>query len=426
MNALADFGRQAGGDVVQIHLGPFRPYLVSHPDHVQHVLRGNWTNYVRDGMFWKPLKRVAGNSIVSDGPGWESSRRILQPLFTARYVNSLARGMLEAIEECLDELPPHPRDGRPVDIGEELGRMASRAVIHVLFGNKIAMQDAELLAPAFATAASSFTFRLFMPFIPYSVPVPGDRAFARAVKTIDSVVVPLVRQALRDPGEGRHIVSVLARARGPQGDGSGERQMRDDLVSIYGAAAETTATALTWLWSLLHAHPDVTARLYDEVDEVVGTGPVDPEQLPRLRYMKAVLQELVRLYPSGWMFPRMVVARDAIGGTRIEAGSQVLISPYVTHRLDEFWDRPLDFDPERFTQEPRERRHRYAYFPFGGGPHVCLGLHLFYIQAPLLLACLLRRFRPVLLNPGPYTPVPAGSVRPKETVWVRLISRDAT
>lgn len=424
VNAFADFGREAGGKIVRLKLGPFRPYLVSHPDDVQRVLRGNWTNYVRDGMFWKPLERVGGNSIISDGPGWESSRKILQPLFTARYVASLAEEMAEAIEQTIDGLVPHARSGRPINVAEEMTRIVNRAVIRVLFGGKVSNENAELLAPAYEVAATSFTFRLFMPFIPYWVTVPGDRPFMRAVKTIDSVVLPIVREALRDPGEGRDIISALARARGEGGDGSGERQMRDDLVSIYGAAAETTAMAMTWLWPLLHAHPDVAARMYDEVDHVFGSGPVDPARVTELRYMKMVLQELLRVYPSGWLIPRMAVRDDELGGVRIKAGSQLLISPYVTHRLDEFWERPLKFDPERFNPDTRERRHRYAYFPFGGGPHKCLGEHLFYLEAPLLLAILLRKFRPVLVSPGPYKAVPAGSVRPKEPVLMRLLPRE--
>ncbi|MEO3854394.1 cytochrome P450 [Acrocarpospora sp. B8E8] len=420
VNALADFGRAAGGELVRINLGPIRPYLVSHPDHVQHVLRGNWTNYVRDGMFWKPLSRLSGDSIISDGPGWESSRKILQPLFTARYVDSLAAEMAESIEEGIDALDRHT--AQVIDVAEEMARIVNQAVIRVLFGNRVSPEKAERLAPAYATAASSFAFRIFLPFVPDRVPLPGDRAFWDAAKTIDDVVYPLVRQARLEENDGRDIISALSRARSR--DESGNRQMRDDLVSIYGAAAETTAMALTWLWPLLDAHPQVAERLYAEIDQVVGTGPVTPDHLLELRYLKMVLQELLRLYPSGWLFPRVAAADDEIAGIPIKAGSDLLISPYVTHRLDEFWERPLEFDPERFSPDVAERRHRYAYFPFGGGPHVCLGLHLFYVEAPLLLATLLSRFRPRLVDPGPYQPFPAGSVRPRRKVEMTLHRRE--
>jgi cytochrome P450 len=421
VNALAAFAQQAKGDVIRLNLGPFRPYLVSHPEHVQQVLRGNWENYLREGMLWKPVERLAGRSVISEGPDWEASRRILQPLFTTRYVTSLAQGMAETIEEGIAALEPYARTGQPIDISAEMARIVARTVIRVLFGSRITPEDAERLAPAYMTAATSFSFRLLMPFVPHAVPLPGDRAFTRAVATIDDVVLPLVRQAQRDPGDGDDIISAIARARQEDGS-SAERQIRDDLVSIYGASVETTSVALTWLWPVLNEHPEVAERLYEEVDRVVGPGPVNPECLPELRYLKMVLQELLRLYPPGWILPRMAMEPARLDGVPIEAGSQVMISPFATHRLEEFWERPLDFDPERFSPDNQERRHRYAYFPFGGGPHICLGQHLFYVEAPLMIAAFLARFRPRMQSTGPLTPFPAASLRPKERIELQLVS----
>nr|UYP65655.1 SpgP [Streptosporangium sp.] len=420
VNALADAGRRAGGQVVRLNLGPFRPYLVSHPDHVQQVLKGNWTNYQREGMFWRPLQRILGASILGEGTPWESSRKILQPLFTARYVASLAEEMARTIAARIEELDEYAEAGRPIDAAEEMAGIVNQAVIRVLFGDKISRADGERLAPAYDTAAVSINFRLLMPFMPYSVRVPGDRAFMEAVRVVDEVVFPVIEKARANPDDASDVISALCRARGEDGQEIGDRQIRDDLVSVYGAASESTAMTLTWLWSLLDEHPEVAARLHAEIDEVVGEGPAVPEHVPRLRYTKMVLEELLRLYPAGWIFPRMAMEDAELGGVRIRAGSQVLISPYATHRLDEFWDRPLEFDPERFAPEKQERRHRYAYFPFGGGPHQCLGRHLFYVEAPLLVASILSRFRPRVVDPGPLTPSPAASLRPKEKIELEL------
>ncbi|MDP9841826.1 cytochrome P450 [Streptosporangium lutulentum] len=422
VNTLADLGRQNRGEIVRLNLGPFRPYLVTHPEHIQHLLRTDWTNYRREGMFWRPLQRVLGASILGEGDAWESSRKILQPLFTARYVASLAEQMAETIAERIEELDEYARSGRPVDAAEEMAGIVNQAVIKVLFGSKITRKDGERLSPAYDTAATSINFRLLMPFMPYSVRVPGDRAFMRAVKVIDEVVFPVIRRARANPDGAFDVISALCRARGEDGEEIDDRQIRDDLVSVYGAASESTAMSLTWLWPLLDAHPEVAAKLREEIDEVVGDGPAVPEHVPRLRYTRMVLQELLRLYPAGWIFPRMAVKSAEIDGVRIEAGAQVLISPYATHRLDEFWERPLEFDPERFAPEKEERRHRYSYFPFGGGPHQCLGQHLFYVEAPLLVAAVLSRFRTAVRTPGPLTPAPAASLRPKEKIELMLTS----
>ncbi|MFC6898830.1 cytochrome P450 [Nonomuraea dietziae] len=417
---LAKMGTETGGRIVRLDIGPFRPYLVSHPDHVQQVLKTDWSNFVREGMFWRPLQRVIGRSILGEGEGWESSRRILQPLFTARYTASLGEDMADIIADCILELDAYALSGRPVDGGHQMTRIVNQAVIKVLFGGRISRDVAERLAPEFATCATSIAFRLLFPFAPYSIKVPGDRAFLAAAKKIDEIVYPLIEQARTEGTGSKEVVSALIGARIRQDGEVDLKQVRDDLVSIYGAASETTAMSLTWLWSVLHDHPDVYARLQAEVDEVVGEGPVRSEHVPRLGYLRMVLQELLRVYPSGWIIPRQTVADTEIGGVPIKAGSQVLVSPYTTHRLAEFWERPLVFDPERWAPERNERRHRYAFIPFGAGPHSCLGQHLFYLKAPLVVANLLSRYHLTLTNPQRLTPVPGASARPKEKLLLKL------
>ncbi|WP_051751932.1 cytochrome P450 [Streptosporangium amethystogenes] len=421
VNALADIGGQVGGELVRLSLGPFRPYLVTHPEHVQQVLKGDWTNYQREGMFWRPLRRLLGASILGEGRPWESSRKALQPLFTTRYVASIADRLAETITARMDELDEYAGKGQPVNAAEEMAGIVNDAVVKVLFGDKISRADGERLAPAYHTAAGSITFRLLMPFMPYSVRVPGDRAFMKAVKTIDDVVFPVIRKARAEPGDGSDVISALCGLRGDDTEGAGDRQIRDDLVSVYGAASESTATTLTWLWPQLDAHPEVAARLYEEIDRVVGPGPVKPGHVAELRYTRMVLQELLRLYPAGWIFPRMAMRDGEVDGVRIKAGSQMLISPYATHRLERFWDRPLEFDPERFAPEEQPRRHKYAYFPFGGGPHQCLGQHLFYVEAPLLLGAILSRFRMRVRTEGPFIPAPAASLRPRKDIELDVV-----
>ncbi|MEV8634569.1 cytochrome P450 [Streptosporangium sp. NPDC051023] len=420
VNTLAEIGRRAQGEVVRLELGLFRPYLVTHPDHVQQVLKSDWTNYRREGMFWRPLRRMIGASILGEDEPWESSRKVLQPLFTRRYIDSIAGEMAGVITSRVTELDEYALAGQQIDVLEEMSRIVNRAVLKVLFGDRITREEGERLAPAYDTAATSINFRLLMPFMPYSVRVPGDRSFMKAVRTVDDVVFPVIRNARADSGDGLDVISALCRVKGDDGTGLDDRQIRDNLVSVYGAASESTAMSLTWLWPLLDAHPGVAARLYEEIDRVVGAGPVAPEHLAELHYTRMVLQELLRLYPAGWILPRMAMKSAEIGGVRIKAGAQVLISPYSTHRLDEFWERPLEFDPERFAPGAHERMHRYAYFPFGGGSHQCLGKHLFYVEAPLMIAAILSRFRPQLATAGPYTPFPAASLRPREKVTLNL------
>ncbi|MFC7583694.1 cytochrome P450 [Nonomuraea antimicrobica] len=418
---LAKMGTDADGQVVRLHLGPFRPYLVSHPDHVQQVLKTDWTNFVREGMFWRPLQRLIGHSILGEGEAWASARKILQPLFTARYTDSLAEDMADVIAERVREFDDFARTNRPIDVEHEMTSIVNQAVIKVLFGGRISRDTAERLAPEFATCATSIGFRMLLPFAPYSIRVPGDRAFLRSAKKIDEIVYPLIEQARRDDTRSKEVVSALLTARLEKEGRADLHQVRDDLVNIYGAASETTAMSLIWFWSVLHDHPDVNARLLEEIDRVVGNGPVRPSHVAEMHYLRMVLQELLRVYPNAWVVPRQSVADTEIGGVRIRAGSQVLISPYTTHRLEEFWPRPTEFDPERWADNTHERRHRYAFIPFGAGPHVCLGQSLFYVEASLVLANILSRYRAVLTNPQKLRPVPGGAtLRPKQKLFLRL------
>ncbi|MFB9630676.1 cytochrome P450 [Nonomuraea helvata] len=421
VNELARMGTEAGGQVVRVDLGPFRPYLVSHPDHVQQVLTTEWDNFAREGMFWRPVRRVTGKGILREGDEWASARKILQPLFTAKYTATLAEDMADAIAERVLELDVHARAGRPIDAADQMTAIINQAVVKVLFGGRISRDTAERLAPEFATCATSIAFRLLFPFVPYSIKVPGDRAYLRAMNNINEIVYPLIDQAHREGARSgkADLIAVLLRARQQEDGRMDLEQVRDDLVSMYATSTETTATSLTWLWAVLHNHPAVSARLHEEIDRVVGHDQVRPEHVPRLTYLHMVLQELLRLYPAGWIIPRQAMADTEIGGVRIKAGSQVLISPYTTHRLPEFWDRPLEFDPGRWA-DGAAPRHRYAFFPFGAGPHSCLGQGLFRIEAPLVIANLLSKYRLALTDPQPLTAVPGASARPKQQVMLRL------
>jgi cytochrome P450 len=421
MKEIEQIGRLSSGELVRIDFGVSRAHVASHPDHVQHILRDNSENFHRDGTFWRPLHKLFGDSILGDGPDWELSRRSLQPVLTTRYVNSVADRIAETINESIDALAEPARTGRPVEATSEIGTIVNRAVLKVFFGDKISAEDNDRLAPAFSEIAVAVAFRFLLPFLPESVPVPGDRAFKRGVQEMDDVLFALIGKYRHEEDEAHDFFSALCRARTAEGDQVTDRWVRDNLVAMFATATETTVGALTWLWPLLDTHPDVARRLYEEIDRVVGREAVGPAHLPELTYTKQVVQELLRLYPVGWLFPRRAVEPVELGGISLQAGETVLLSPFLTHRLESFWDRPLDFDPDRFAPgRGGARRHRYSYFPFGGGPHQCIGMHVFNIEAELIIAGILSRFRPVSCTTVPSRPKIGPTLRPRRSVEVTL------
>lgn len=419
LRAFEQIGRESNGEITRINLGMSRPYLVTHPAHVQHVLRDNAGNYPREGMMWKPLTRLVGE-IAGEGHEWALNRGIFQKLLAGPNVTSVTDEMARTIIEAVDHLEARLTPGEPVDSLTEMTRIVQRAIIRVFFGNRISLSDADHLADAIRTATRSIGFRMLLPFVPLSVPLPGDRAFQRSVRDVDEVILPLVREARRREAAERDIVSMLIETRDEQGRSLDDQQVRDGVVAMFTAGTETTATALTWLWVVLNAHPEMAAKVYGEVDDVLGQDKPGRAHLSELRYTKMVIQELLRVYSVGWIIPRTSVADDVIDGVRIKGGSTILISPYLTHRLSDVWPNPEVFDPERFSPSQAKGRHRFAYMAFGAGPHQCVGTLFFTVEAQLITAALLQRFRPVIQRKDTIEPQVRLTLVPRERVEIVL------
>ncbi|MEV0155709.1 cytochrome P450 [Micromonospora sp. NPDC050686] len=423
LRELVRLADAAPGQVVRLNLGTLRPYLVTEPSHVQQVLRDNAANYVRggDNLLWRPVRRLTGEGIMSDGPPWQDSRTRMQPHFTAKRIDGLVDSMSHAVSAAVDEFEEPARAGRWLDAGVELGRVICRAISSVFFADRVSTADQLRIVAAQDRIVTALRGRLLLPFVPDVVPVPGDRALRRAVEVVDSIMLPLVRAEREQPRDGDDLLATLTRARDSDGRPLDERRVRDDVVSMFATATETTYAVLTWLWPILDAHPQVAERLYAELDEVVGPDEViSRDQLSRLTYTRMVLDELLRMYPAGWLVPRSAVADDDIGGARVKAGDLVVVSSYVTQRLARHWARPEVFDPDRFGADQPRRSHRYAYFPFGGGPHQCLGMYLFHLEAPLVVATILSRYRFRLRERGMPPKQLAATLRPGRAVMVTL------
>ncbi|MEU3456560.1 cytochrome P450 [Micromonospora sp. NPDC006766] len=430
--AFVDLGAWSDGDVVRIDLGVSRPYLVTNPVDVQEVLQQKAAIYPRgdDTAMWRSVRKLVGDGILAEGETWAASRRTLAPLFRPARINAMVDTMIDAVATAVDELDASAATGTPIDVGHELSRIVCSAITRMFFAGRITVEQALRIMAAQDTIVTAMAPRILAPFVPWWVPMPGDRRFHGAVQAIDDILLPVLRDALREPGDGDDLLSMLARTR-EDGQPLSEKQMRDDLVSMVAVATETSYVALTWLWPVLANHPDVASKLYDEIERVVGAGPVRADHLPELTYTKMVLEELLRLYPAGWIVPRRAAADDVLGGVRIDKGATVILSPYTTQRMAVWWGPTADaFDPERFApgRAAAEGRHRYAHYPFGVGMHRCLGEHLFNVEAIIIVATLLHRFRFSLTDSRIPNIRVAGSLRPARRVEMVLkpLDRSAT
>ncbi|MGI5325679.1 cytochrome P450 [Actinomadura nitritigenes] len=423
LGAIEEMGRESDGEITRVNLGVLRPYLVTRPEHVQHILRDNAANYRREGLMWKPLSRLVGEPSGAD-PAWPLKRRIFQTLLTGKNIETYTDEMAATIAANVDDLGRRHGGGTPVDCSDELTRIVYRAILRIFIGDRLSLADADRLGEAITVATtSSFRSRMLLPFVPHAVPLPGDHAFHQAVQKVDDIIFPIIEEARRQgagerEGGGHDIVSLLLRARDDEGGRLDDQGVRDGVVSLFVAGTETTVTALSWLWVVLDAHPDVMRRLRAEIEDVVGTAQPTRAHLPRLRYTKMVLQELLRIYSVGWIIPRIVDQDDVIDGVRMHRGATVAVSPYLTHRVPDVWHDPLAFDPERFA--PGRSRHRFAYLAFGAGPHQCVGSVFFTVEAQLIVASMIGRLRPVLHGPAGVRPQAGLTLKPREPIAISL------
>ena len=418
---LLEASRRHRGEVFSIKLGPEAVYVVSSPAHLQHVLVDHARDFGKGGM-WKAARTLLGNGLVtSEGDFWLRQRRLMQPLFGAKHLASLGGLMVDAIERERERIGHEDHSQRPVEMGAEMTQITQRVLLEAMFSTSFPADEAARLCGHLDTAFQAMNLRLVLYFLPDFVPLPGDRANRAAIAAIDEAVLGIVRARRERPLRRTDILSQLLDARDADtGEAMSDRQVRDELVTLFVAGLDTTAVTLTWMFYLLDRHPHLDARLRAEVSAVLGGRNPTVDDLPKLAYTKRVLQETMRLYPPGWLIPRNAVCDTVVGGRTIPAGASMILSPYLTHRDPAHWEDPDTFDPERFLPERAAGRPKLAYVPFGAGGRQCIGNHFAMMEAQLITAMLVQRFKPRLASGRTVKPTGAGTLKPAGGLWMNF------
>lgn len=409
------------GEIIGLRLGPITLHVVSHPDHVQQVL-GDPRGFSKGGRMWDRVRWLLGNGLAtSDGDFWLRQRRFMQPMFSATHLASLADTMVDVIEREVERIAVLGRTGAALDMAIEMKQLVQQVLLASMFGTRISAGDAAQLGDDVHVALRTMFVRMLLPFIPLRVPLPGDRRYREATTRIDAALMRLVAERRRSGEDRKDLLSLLMHAGGNgMGEAMDNGQLRDQLVSIFVAGSGTTATTLTWAWYELDRHPEIVRKLRAEIDAVLGDRRPTYADLHRLVYTHQVVLETLRLYPPAWMFPRFPERDALVGGFPIPAHASMILSPFITHRDPAFWDRPLVFDPDRFSPERSAGRPRYAYYPFGGGPRQCIGNNLALLEAQLTIVMMVRRMWPRLI-PGQRLELDwADSLTPRYGMKMRL------
>jgi cytochrome P450 len=403
------------GDLARFQMGPMTIHSIVRPEHVQHVLVKNAENYHK-GISHDKLRIALGNGLVtSEGPFWGRQRRLMAPTYTPRGVNRFAVIMTAAARDIQGRWQP----GQTIAINQEMMILAMNVISHSIFGLDISEKyaDAGKALSYILEYAAGRSMSLVDP--PLFIPTRANRQLKWALRTIDDFLYRIIEKRRSQPTSD-DLLSLLMQARDEEtGEVMDEKQLRDEVLITFFAGHETTAQLLSWTFYLLDQHPEIEARMHTELEEVLGGRIPTLEDVPQLRYTRQVIDEALRLYSPVAVTARDVIQDDELDGYAIPAGSMVMLAPYLTHRHPEFWQTPLDFNPDHFTPEAVQARPRYAYYPFGAGQRICLGMHFALLEAVLVLAELAQRYRLRLLPGQNVEPIFMGTMRPCADILVR-------
>jgi cytochrome P450 len=417
LDLLTNWARQYG-DVVSWRTFHIRIYLLNHPDDIETVLVSRSRSFGK-GRLLQANRALFGNGLLtSEGEFWLRQRRLTQPAFHRERVAACGGTMVARAVEMLNRW----RDGEVRDIHQDMMRVTLAIAAESLFGASVE-QEADRVAAALdilmdMNASSRRLFSLLR-----RLPTAGNRRLSRVIRELDSIIYGIIAKrraaGANGIGIGDDFLSILLNAQDEDGSRMTDRQLRDESLTLLLASHETTAVALSWTAYLLAQHPAVEELLHAELDAVLGGRTPTFEDLPRLRYTDQIVRESLRLYPPVWRMGRIAKEDVAIRGYRIPKGASVLVSQWVVHRDANYFTEPERFNPARWTEDLARSLPRFAYFPFGGGPRICIGSNFALQELALLLAVISQRYCLRLAGPEPILPAPSITLRPRD--GMRLI-----
>jgi cytochrome P450 len=382
----------AHGDLVQIRIGPQRAYVLCHPDLAHQVLRDDRT-YDKQGLLWDQLQELLGDGLATcPHSGHRRIRRMVQPAFRRDRFGRYAQVMTKSAAAVADRW----QHGRQIDVAAEMNAITAGTLIKTLIAGNFSDADITSIHQGLHFIQDSQFRRMLTPRLLEKLPTPGNRRARRAIGQLRETLQKIIteyRQSGTDHGD---VLSMLLASRNEEGQGLTDLQIWDQVVTIFLAGTETTATALCWALHLLAAHPDIEHELHREVDSVLGGRTATFDDVPQLTLCGAVVQEALRLYPPAWLLTRSVTAPTTLAGHRLGPGDIVVCSPYLIHRDEGLYSDAGRFDPHRW--EGAKRPPRGAYIPFSAGARQCVGDVFGTTEAVLALSVIAGRWR---LRPKP-------------------------
>ncbi len=405
------------GDIVEVN-SLSKAFLITHPDAIEHVLKKNMDNYSKDFFEYKRLGKLLGNGLLTTmGPAWLQKRRAIQALFSTQMLQTLAQQTVELTDEMLQRWDWYAKHAQPLNIVPDMLSLVLRISLRFLFSEDISQQSALRLVNDFTTAQRCMNRAISLnPWVPSVTNYHFYWMRSKIKKFVSELLQK--RRALPENKWPDDLLTLLLRT------SDTEQAIFDEIITFMATGHETTGNSLSWTWYCLAKNPEVVQQLEQEVDHVLSQRLPNYDDLSAMNYTRMVVQESLRFYPTIWNFARRVEADDVLQGFTVPAHSRVLISPFVMHRLPQFWQRPEEFIPERFSEENMRSQTRYTYIPFGVGPHTCIASTFSFLKLQLITSMLAQRFQFELLPESQHIPLESLiSLRPGRPIRFMLRRR---
>jgi cytochrome P450 len=409
------------GDIVRARFFYVTAYFLYHPNDIEYVLSGNAKNFEKSmSLHSNFFERLVGNGLLtSEGDFWRRQRRLAQPAFHRQQISGYADVMVEYAARMISSW----KEDEVRFIDRDMMRLTMEIVSKTLFNSNVAA-DADKVGRVIAELVKPFASQATLKWIlDNRLPTPAHRRFHKLVAEIDQIIYRIIaerRASGRDEGD---LLSMLLAAQDEDGSQMTDKQLRDEVITLFLAGQETTALALSWTWYLLARNPEVEKKFHEELDQVLNGNLPTIADVAKLKYTEMIVKESMRLYPPGYGVGRSAIEECEIGGFRVPAKTQVFVFQWATHRDPRFFAEPEEFRPDRWNEESIATLPKYAYFPFGGGPRICIGNTFAMMEIILVLATIGQKFRCSLVSDQPVVIEPAMSLRPRDGIKVTVKNR---
>ncbi len=410
------------GDIVHFQVMGQDRILLNHPDLINQVL------VIQQGKFHKSelTRRITGRMLgqgllISEGDFWRRQRRLVQPAFHRSRMAEYGATMRELTQAHIRGW----RDAEERNVGQEMMALTLDIAVRTLFGTTLP-GEARQVGKAMTFLMRYSLRRQRLPFrIPERWPTPNNRRANRELEFIGSIVYRIISERMAEGNSNHHtdLLALLMGAMDEDGSQMTPQQLHDETMTLFIAGHETTAQMLSWTWFALSGNAPAEARLHEELSSVLGGRSPESADFSRLPYLRAVMNEVLRLYPPAYILARETIEPCQIGGYELARGSTVVLSQWITHRDARYFDDPEAFRPERWLDGLADRLPAGAYFPFGAGPRRCVGEGFALLEAAIVTATLAQRFSFRLVPGYPVVAEPLVTLRPRQGIQMTLHAR---